>query len=251
MLFTQKTTKRKTHFWQGVYNMFFPRHCLLCEYPNGGYSPDGVGFLCLACAQECYPIREPCCSRCALPLVGFGQTCPACKWTAGSFQRLFSPWHYQGSIEQLIKKFKFHARADLAKQLVVFWDKHPVIAQALTKTHALVPIPTSPQRRRHRGYNQSLLLAEAIGSIYKIPVFCALKRIYAKIPQSRLQTWHQRHMNMRDGFTVVQALLPNDGDIMLIDDVATSTATLHAAALALKATGLTPIHALTLARAGA
>jgi len=112
----------------------------------------------------------------------------------------------------------------------------------------LVPVPLHPRRLRERGYNQSRLLAKELGSLTNLPVIddCLLRRHHA-LPQARTATVDERRRNVADTFTCVNNRL-QDKQVLLIDDVSTSGATLDACAIALKAAGAISVWGLVLAR---
>jgi ComF family protein len=117
-------------------------------------------------------------------------------------------------------------------------------AGILEGADAVVPVPLDPARLRRRGFNQARLLAEGLGP----PVLDALARTRPTPPQTGLPA-ARRHANVRDAFAVCR---PVAGlTLVLIDDVATTGATLHACARALRAAGAREIRALTAARAAA
>ncbi len=130
----------------------------------------------------------------------------------------------------------------LAKFLNDYLTTNPIPGETL------VPVPLHRQRLRERGYNQSSLLAQGIGKLTSLPVVddCLIRQRHA-LPQARTQTVEERRSNVADAFTCRDHGL-KDKQVLLIDDVATSGATLDACAVALKAAGATSVWGLTLAR---
>jgi len=112
----------------------------------------------------------------------------------------------------------------------------------------LVPVPLHRKRLRERGYNQSSLLARELSKLVDLPVVedCLERKRYVR-PQARTSTVEERRNN------VVAAFASGSRDVrgkqvLLIDDVATSGATLNACAVVLKAAGASSVWGLTLAR---
>jgi len=122
----------------------------------------------------------------------------------------------------------------------------------LTTSHvpgeALVPVPLHQKRLRQRGYNQSHLLAQELGKLTNLPVVddCLIRLRHAP-PQARTSTVNERRSNVADAFTCRNQRL-QDKQVLLIDDVSTSGATLDACAAALKAAGASSVWGLALAR---
>jgi len=112
----------------------------------------------------------------------------------------------------------------------------------------LVPVPLHQKRLRERGYNQSSLLAKELGKLINLPVVddCLIRQRHAP-PQTRTSTVDERWSNVADAFTCHDHGL-RDKQVLLIDDVSTSGATLDACAAALKAAGATSVWGLVLAR---
>ena len=112
----------------------------------------------------------------------------------------------------------------------------------------LVPVPMHPKRLRERGYNQSGLLARELGRLTNLPVVddCLIRQRHAP-PQARTSNVDERRSNIADAFTCRDHRL-RDKQVLLIDDVATSGATLDACAAALKASGAISVWGLVMAR---
>jgi len=112
----------------------------------------------------------------------------------------------------------------------------------------LVPVPIHQKRVRERGYNQSGLLSRELGRLVRLPVVAdCLTRQRHTPPQARATSVSERRSNVADAFTYRDHRLKGK-QILLIDDVATSGATLDACAAALKAAGANSVWGLTLAR---
>jgi ComF family protein len=112
----------------------------------------------------------------------------------------------------------------------------------------IVPIPLHPKRQRQRGYNQATLLARELGAQLGRPVVeDTLRRTKATAPQVDLK-FQERRDNVRDAFVCQNAGLAGK-QVMLVDDVCTTGATLESAAIALQNIGVRAIWAYTLARA--
>jgi len=112
----------------------------------------------------------------------------------------------------------------------------------------LVPVPLHQKRVRERGYNQSSLLAKELGKLTSLPVVddCLIRQRHTP-PQARTLTVAKRWSNVANAFACRDHRLRNK-QVLLIDDVSTSGATLDACAAALKASGATSVWGLVLAR---
>jgi len=102
--------------------------------------------------------------------------------------------------------------------------------------------PTALRRRRQRGFDQAELLARAVARRRGLPVAALLRRRPGASQAGRRAEDRWRHPGFRSSATAPPAVL-------LIDDVATTGATLAAAADALRRAGAEVVHGLVVARA--
>ena len=114
-----------------------------------------------------------------------------------------------------------------------------------TPLDAIVPVRLHPARERERGYDQSRSLAAAIGRATGIPVRPAVHRLRAGLPQATLGQ-RERQANVRGAFVGVAGAL-RGLRVALIDDVATTGATLLDAAAAARACGACGVRAYVVA----
>jgi ComF family protein len=112
----------------------------------------------------------------------------------------------------------------------------------------IVPIPLSADRLKLRGYNQAEMLAMPVGRELGIPITArGLSRPHSTRPQMNLHP-AQRWENVRRAFQAEKAS-SSGANVLLIDDIITTGATMQAAAVALKEAGAKEVRALSLARA--
>ncbi len=113
----------------------------------------------------------------------------------------------------------------------------------------LVPVPVHPSRRRERGYDQAELIAAAAARRLGAPMVPAVERTRATTAQYRLDRRH-RAANVDGAFAVRRECEARVAgrDVVLVDDVVTTGATLAASANALLAAGASSVAAVTVAR---
>ncbi len=113
----------------------------------------------------------------------------------------------------------------------------------------VVPVPLHLQRLRWRGFNQSLVLAQAIGHRYSMAVDpYVLERTRSTSPQTHL-TEHERRANVRGAFTATAPERLAGKQVLLVDDVYTSGATVEECTRALLDGGAKIVDVFTLAHA--
>ena len=217
----------------------WPPRCLVCRERG-----DGGRDLCAACARS-LPWLGVACPTCALPLPMSAPACGACLGRAPPLSAVHAAFVYARPLDRLLPRFKFHG--DLAAGRLL----SQLLADAgagWTRPDALVPIALHAARLRSRGYDQALELARPVARRLAIPLRPELlARRRATAPQSGQPDADARRRNLRDAFAVPSgATVP--AHVVLVDDVMTTGATLHAAATALRRAGVQRVDAWVCAR---
>jgi ComF family protein len=112
----------------------------------------------------------------------------------------------------------------------------------------LIPVPMHPKRLRERGYNQARLLARGLSRRSGLPLAdgCLLRQRHTP-PQARTGSAAERRNNIAAAFICGNDRAQGKA-VLLIDDVATSGATLDACAAVLKGSGAASVWGLVTAR---
>lgn len=203
-----------------------------------------------------FPAR---CLDCRRELENEDYLCPACfkklKFYGGRanlklkyINELYIAGDYENrALSGLIKILKFQAISGVAKTLnrwlILFWQGQAVLKST---TPLVIPIPLSTKRRRWRGFNQAEILARSLAKNFGYSLSLYLIKIKETRAQSQLNA-EKRAKNL-DGVFKWSGTIPIACEILLIDDVVTTGATLEEAAKILKAAGATKISALVLAK---
>jgi len=151
----------------------------------------------------------------------------------------------EGPLRAAIHQFKYQGVRVLAEVLGDIlhkgWCVNPWPAEVI------VPVPLHPSRLRQRGYNQSAVLSRELSRRTGLPVAEAvLERIAPTRPQVGLSA-EERADNVRNAFSCVDPGLPH-ANVLLVDDVWTTGATMRACGQALLSGGVQAVWGLTLAR---
>jgi ComF family protein len=233
----------------GLGELLYPRICIGCRRRLAG--PDQKELVCASCWSAIERTVPPLCGRCGRPLRGAGATavvCPECRATAPCFDRAYAPCSYTGVLKELIAAFKYKGKdylsESLGRLLVEFIREYRLPLETID---TLVPIPLHSARLREREFNQAELLAREVAKAYDKPVTTGL---LARLRYTRTQTElaaDRRRQNVLDCFRVIDRTAAAGKNILLIDDVLTTGATLSEAARCLKEAGAGTVLALTLA----
>ncbi|MEK7614223.1 MAG: phosphoribosyltransferase family protein [Patescibacteria group bacterium] len=214
------------YFLKTILSIIFPEHCLVCN------KNDVV--LCLDCATE-------------LPR-GFSPD-----------QKILVVFDYSDRrVKKAIKLFKYGNRRSLAKVFAELVYNNTLLEELselrLTKNFTealLVPIPISGKRFRERGYNQMELVGRELASLDGGASFSLAKNILLKTrnTESQVKTGgkSERLKNLKGSFEVAEKVSVRGRNIILIDDVVTTGATLAEARKVLKKAGARQILSVAIA----
>jgi competence protein ComFC len=218
-------------------DLLFPRWCLGC-----GREGD---FICPSCLKSLPRLAPPLCPKCGRPQ-SRAVLCPSCTSWQAAIDGIRSPFRFEGVIRQAVHELKYSNLRALAGLLAQLLDDY--LVSNPVPGEVLVPVPLHRKRLRERGYNQSRLLAQELSKLANLPVVDdRLIRERHSPPQARTSTVEERRSNVADAFSCRDRRL-EDKQVLLIDDVSTSGATLDACARAIKEAGAASVWGLALAR---
>jgi len=225
----------------------FPITCSSC---GKDLPPGAIERVCQDCFKGFKKNDGLVCAKCGVFLADGGEHCFECRRDKRrfSFDLLRSPYIYDGNVRKLILKFKYSDRMFIAKEFASDMSEAAVKNDFNIYADYIVPVPLNILRRAKRGYNQAEILAAVLSKEISKPVLTnVLYRKKITKPQFKLSK-RERAENMKSSFLIKNAELVKSKNILLIDDVATTGATLSACAKTLKSAGAKKVFALTLAR---
>lgn len=151
-------------------------------------------------------------------------------------------------VRAAIHAFKYADQPYLADYLAgwmnKYWSKYP----DLEEVQLIIPVPLYPKKKRQRGYNQSELLARSLARMRQLPLDITSLRRVRNTPSQTQFGREGRLQNMSGAFSCATPEAVKGKIVLLVDDVATTGATLEGCAEALKAAGAKKVFAYTLAR---
>jgi len=176
-------------------------------------------------------------------MAGSDVLCGACLRRPPPLQATHAAFVYGFPLDRLLPRFKFHR--DLAAGRAL-GEAMATRFATLPRPQALLPVPLHPARLRQRGYDQALELARPLARALAVPLqLDGLRRVRDTRAQSELDA-RARRRNLRGAFVAGRGALP--AHVALVDDVMTTGATLHAAAVALRRAGVARVDAWVCAR---
>ena len=204
--------------------MIYPPRCAGCD----GLLPPGTHGICKDCARTLKP-------------------CPQPEFEKRAFDAVYSVFTYR-SVAESVFRFKYMGRQEYAAFYAdAFVRRYGGLPEGI-RVDALIPVPLHPAKERKRGYNQAVLLAEALGRRLNIPVRSGLvARIRQTKPQKNLD-YYGRLNNLKNAF-IVRGNDVKYRSVALVDDIFTTGSTAGELAALLKGRGVRRVYVFTPAMA--
>ena len=237
-----------TDFLSEISDVVFPPLCIGCSHV---LRHEEEKVFCKTCRKDIHYLTGSHCPVCGtlFPDSPAGNhLCGSCLEESPRYTIARAALMYDGIVLDAIHQFKYSQNLAFGQALAkifagfdfpdIDWHRYDVI----------VPVPLHIRRLRSRGFNQSLILARALGERHKIRVdFSLLKRRKFTLTQTGLNK-KERELNIKGVFEVTCPQKAKAKNILLIDDVFTTGATINECAKTLKKSGAACVAALTLAR---
>ncbi len=222
--------RRLKKIWGVFLDIFFPPLCLGCrKYLNT--TQEKNDFLCSACFNGIETYKT------------VFQTDPHFTLMAvGSYE--------DRALKNLIHYFKYEgflkARQPLEIIMVKYLEANPLVRQLPADT-VIIPIPLHPSRLRKRGFNQAQLISEILSQRLNLPVTNKLLgRTRNTEAQIKVPNKEEREENIRGAFKFLGNRCPEN--VILVDDIYTSGATMKEAIKVLRRAGAKNITAFVIAK---
>lgn len=206
-------------------NIFFPKRCVECN-KEGNY-------ICNKCSLFIGEIDD----------VGAGFPRPET-----------SIFEYNGVIRKALKEVKYRRAKDILNELIerafkiILNDRYRfngLLAFLIVEKPVITYVPMFKKKQRYRGFNQSEIIAKKIGELFNLEVIELLEKNRETESQTKLDK-EQRLENVKNAF--VGAGFPRPENVLLVDDIFTTGATLNECKKILKKAGIKKIECFTLAR---
>jgi ComF family protein len=207
---------------------------------------------CPGCDEPFVSGEDNLCTSCELDMPYFDADEDIMHYFAGRIDlenaRAFLKFYNQGITQKLLHHIKYKGDQNLAEHLGKMFIHHLEKAKVLDKIDLVVPVPLHPSKQKVRGYNQSEALARGIGEALGVPVehdsLIRTKKSETQTQKTRAERWQ----NVSEIFKVTDNKL-KDKNVLLVDDVVTTGATLEACGETILAAGAASLSVAAIAAA--
>lgn len=219
---------------EGILQLLYPPLCLICQNPleEGYQRPD----LCPSCLEELSPVDPAFIRKDILE-----------RLNPCFLDDLVVCFEFNSPLQTVIHQIKYGKFEKLGwhmGQLATDKLNTPVL---FPHSDIIIPVPLHSSRQKERGFNQSQSIARGLfNSQESLILKGALMRARSTRTQTELDR-KERRDNVREAFTVKKPEVVDGKEIVLVDDVVTTGATLNECARMLKKNGAAVVNAVTLA----
>jgi ComF family protein len=150
-------------------------------------------------------------------------------------------------IQQLIHQLKYKGNKEIGFYLGAIMGKKILQSNYFKNMDYLIPLPLYPDKEFKRGYNQAEIICNGMASVLKIPVHTknVIRKRFTETQTKKRRT--ERWENVEVSFTIEHPSILNGKNILLVDDVLTTGATMEACAQVLSSVPGITISIATLA----
>jgi ComF family protein len=220
-------------------NLLFPSKCPVCgnESDNHLYNP-----FCTKCWRGIEKYSGPACNICGIPTISsLTITCELCLKTKPPFSKVLYYGVYDGVLKEAIHLLKFNGVKRLSKPLSLM-----LYELSIPKVDGIIPVPLHHKRLCQREFNQTASISRHLSKNLKIPLMLNVLKKSKETPPQTDVTGKERLKNIKNAFTASEKV--RGLDLLLIDDVITTGATVRECAKALTKAGAKSVTVAALAR---
>ena len=128
-------------------------------------------------------------------------------------------------LAEIIHQMKYFHNEELCRFMgeIIAYDAR--VEELLCEADALIPIPITAEREKHRGYNQSLLICEGICRTRKMEIVTDILRRRLFYSTQTAMNRQQRSKNIQGAFEMANGEKLSGKHVVLVDDIITTGAT--------------------------
>jgi len=233
-----------------IQDFVFPQNCIACD----GEIQEAKHFLCADCKADIGFISQPYCFQCGVPAdlsYVFPHEefeCGVCRKNPYQFDQARSLGFYDTVLRTTIHHFKYRRQMGVLPEMDRLLEKYFEENLDFCQGFTVAPVPLHFNKMKERGFDQAFLIARQVARALKLPLEGGLlRRVKATAPQATM-TRTERARNIKGAFEVNRPELITGKNILLVDDVFTTGATVNEAAKMLKENGAGKVYVFTLGR---
>ena len=231
-----------TRIYDAVLTLAYPQVCVIC---GRSVEQRRFGGVCEACwkGTRIFADDERICLKCGAP---DQERCGRCEELVFTAAR--AAGSYEGALREsvLLLKRQPYLPRHVEGLLEVVVRREP-----LSRSTRVIPVPLHPKRLKTRGFNQASIIGQTVSKVLKLPLDeVSLVRVLTTEKYRAGMDTKGRRDTVAGAFRVVHPRLIAGENILLVDDVFTTGATISACAEALMAAGPRNVFVLTIGRAG-
>ncbi|MGD0022161.1 MAG: ComF family protein [Smithellaceae bacterium] len=231
-----------------ISDIIFPPQCISCAAILQPLKEKGF---CSPCREKVKFLTGSLCPICGMMFFdspAASHLCGNCLENKPYFSSARAVASYETIILNAIHQFKYGRNLSIGALLASFMADFSFPDLEFKDYSLIIPVPLHIKKLRKRGFNQAIILAAAIGKKWQIPVnFSLLKRCKFTLSQTGLDK-KERERNIKRAFEVTDRAKVAGRNIILVDDVYTTGATLNECAKILTKAEAQKVAVLTLAR---
>ena len=235
----------------GLLNLVYPPLCAICDKKLLNGREENLS-ICEGCSGKIRKNLPPFCKKCGRSLYGLTdavEICSECFKTNLYYEKAWSGFLYEGVVKEALHLLKYSKKISLisffCSSFTQFLRDNPEIINC---ADAVLAVPLHNTKLREREFNQAHILAKAIVKEFNIKDLSGcLRRVLNTRPQSELDK-KDRFENVTEAFEVLCPELARGKNLLIVDDLFTTGATLNECARVLKKAGAEKIYCLTFAR---
>ncbi len=234
-----KPIKLMKEIMSDIASVIYPNICIGC----GSIMPFGSGMMCDKCMAEFCDKHNDRCPVCGRIIYHRGK-CRGCNSEKLYFDRGHSLFEYKDSVRNAVLRCKYKNMKYIGRyfgELMADYAEN----NGMGGFDIVTAVPLHKNRLRQRGYNQSEIPAVMVASRLGTPCAAVLERVVDTKPQNSLSR-EERLRNIRRAFAVKDKEAIKGKNILLIDDIYTTGATVNECAKVLKKNGAARVEFLTL-----
>ena len=221
-------------FFRRVFGFFFPNVCMSC-----GKIIDEGEHLCEDCKINLLDIS----ADAACPFCGIEKPDCDCAYSVYYFNGAAACFYNEGTAKSIVYKYKLGRKEYYAEFLANYMIGDVAAKFGNIRFDYITSVPSSFKSLAKRGFDQTKLLAKHIGKSINVPVKCGVLGCRPFVTPQHESNYKERFKNVKGKYYIKKHIKAEN--VLLVDDIKTTGATLDACARELLYSGAKHVYCLT------